>query len=76
MLCQCVVQREDDLQENGIEKSVNDNREYHSFQLDNGLKVVTITDPEVDKAAVSMCVGVGSLSDPKDIDGLAHFVEV
>lgn len=37
---------------------------------------MTITDPEVDKASVSMCVGVGSLSDPKDVDGLAHFVEV
>ena len=40
------------------------------------MKVVLITDTEVDKAAVSMNVGVGSLMDPEDVDGLAHFVEV
>lgn len=55
---------------------MSDNREYHSFCLENGMKVVLITDTEVDKAAVSMNVGVGSLIDPEDVDGLAHFVEV
>lgn len=27
------------------------------------------------QAAAALCVGVGSFSDPKDIPGLAHFLE-
>lgn len=40
------------------------------------MKVVLVTDREADKAVVSMNVGVGSLREPSDVDGLAHFVEV
>ena len=38
--------------------------------------MVLITAREVDKAVVSMNVGVGSLHNPSDVNGLAHFVEV
>ena len=38
--------------------------------------MVLITDREADKAVVSMNVGMGSLREPSDVDGLAHFVEV
>lgn len=32
-------------------------------------------DAETDKAAAAMAVRVGSLSDPEDMQGLAHFLE-
>ena len=43
-----------DAKENGIEKSVGDSRSYDHFELANGLQVVTITDPEADKAVACM----------------------
>ncbi len=59
----------------GIEKSPNDTREYRQLQLDNGLKVTLIHDPDTDVAAASMDVAVGAGSDPSDRSGLAHFLE-
>ncbi|ORY54263.1 Metalloenzyme, LuxS/M16 peptidase-like protein [Leucosporidium creatinivorum] len=43
--------------------------------LSNGLTALLIEDPKTDKAAVAMSVGVGHLSDPDDLPGLAHFCE-
>ncbi|MGB2109895.1 MAG: insulinase family protein, partial [Marinobacter vinifirmus] len=45
------------------------------LELDNGLRVVLASDPAADKAAASMNVAVGSGNDPKDREGLAHFLE-
>jgi secreted Zn-dependent insulinase-like peptidase len=56
-------------------KSENDERQYESFVLSNRLKVVVISDPDTDKAAAAMDVFVGSSRDPKDRQGLAHFLE-
>lgn len=58
-----------------IGQSPNDDREYRSLVLDNGLKVTLIHDPETDSAAASMDVAVGAGSDPADRAGLAHFLE-
>lgn len=58
-----------------ITKPKNDQRQYHYFTLKNGLKVLLIEDPSVEKTAVSLDVYVGSGSDPKDRAGLAHFLE-
>lgn len=58
-----------------IIKSPNDPRDYLAFELDNGLKVLVISDPETDKSAVSLDVSVGSGDDPKQRQGLAHFLE-
>ncbi|CAI5471466.1 unnamed protein product [Closterium sp. Yama58-4] len=52
-----------------------DQRQYEALELPNGLTVLLISDPETDKAAAAMDVGVGSLSDPDDAPGLAHFLE-
>ena len=60
---------------NGIIKSPTDSRDYLAFQLANQLQVLVISDPEADKAAASLSVSVGSGSDPKDREGLAHFLE-
>lgn len=58
-----------------VVKSPYDPRSYETMELDNGLKVVLISDPETDKAAASLDVYVGSGSDPKGREGLAHFLE-
>lgn len=58
-----------------IEKGQVDDREYHYFVLKNQLKVLLISDETADKAAASLDVNVGSSHDPKDREGLAHFLE-
>ncbi len=56
-------------------KSPNDTRDYRTFVLDNGMKVLLVSDPEADKAAASVDVNAGSNSDPANFAGLAHFLE-
>ena len=60
---------------NTIIQSPNDQREYRSLKLDNGLNVLLVSDSEADKAAASLAVNVGSGDDPKNRQGLAHFLE-
>ncbi|XP_048142037.1 insulin-degrading enzyme-like 1, peroxisomal isoform X2 [Rhodamnia argentea] len=58
-----------------IVKPRSDKREYRRIVLENSLEVLLIGDPETDKCAASMDVGVGHFSDPPGIEGLAHFLE-
>lgn len=58
-----------------IVKPRTDKREYKNVVLNNSLQVLLISDPETDKCAASMNVCVGSFSDPKGLEGLAHFLE-
>lgn len=58
-----------------IEKSQQDDRDYRIIRLDNGLEATLIHDATADKAAASLDVAVGHLSDPDDMPGLAHFCE-
>ena len=58
-----------------IAKSPNDRRSYRALVLENGLKVMLVSDPETDKAAAAMDVDAGSNSDPAGFEGLAHFLE-
>ena len=50
-------------------------RTYDLFVLPNKLEVITISDPETAVASAAMDVDLGSMSDPKDLPGLAHFIE-
>ncbi|KAI3412558.1 uncharacterized protein J3R85_017262 [Psidium guajava] len=59
----------------GIIKARNDNREYRRVVLENSLEALLVSDPDTDKCAASMDVGVGHFSDPPGIEGLAHFLE-
>lgn len=52
-----------------------DQREYETYELPNGLKVLLCSDPTSTSAAVGMNVHVGACSDPVEIPGLAHFCE-
>ncbi|KAA0196062.1 putative m16 family peptidase [Fasciolopsis buskii] len=56
-------------------KSPNDKRIYKVYRAENGLRILLISDPETDKAAACMAVNVGSLCDPRQLPGLAHFCE-
>jgi secreted Zn-dependent insulinase-like peptidase len=56
-------------------KSPNDANLYRYLQLDNGLRVLLVSDKSADKAAASLNVAVGSGDDPADREGLSHFLE-
>lgn len=43
--------------------------------LENGLKVLLISDPSVNISSAAMAIETGSLQDPDDVQGLAHFLE-
>ena len=58
-----------------VVKSPNDTREYRALALDNGMKVLLISDPTAEKAAAAVDINAGSNSDPQDFAGLAHFLE-
>ena len=57
-------------------KSEGDTRAYRVVTLSNGLVATLVQDTNTDKAAVAMDVGVGHFSDPEELPGLAHFLEV
>ena len=56
-------------------KSANDQWEYSLFHLKNGLRVLAISAPQTEKAAVALSVGVGYFQDPLEFPGVAHFCE-
>jgi secreted Zn-dependent insulinase-like peptidase len=58
-----------------IIKSLNDQRDYRYIQLENGLKVMLISDSSTEFSSASLDIFVGSGSDPLNRQGLAHFLE-
>ena len=52
-----------------------DTREYRGVLLNNGLRVMLISDNTTDKSAAALDVNVGSMYDPIKLQGLAHFLE-
>lgn len=60
---------------NQILKSTIDKRIYKSIQLKNKLICLLISDQETEKSAAALNVDVGTLEDPIDRQGLAHFCE-
>ncbi|MDA7726351.1 insulinase family protein [Pseudomonadales bacterium] len=57
------------------DKAATDQSEYRMLTLDNGLKVVLLSDPDLNKSSASLVAWVGSYNDPEDRAGLAHFLE-
>ena len=49
--------------------------EYRKIILENDLKIILVSDEKYNKSSASMNVMVGSLSDPEEYQGLAHFLE-
>ncbi|XP_034755125.1 insulin-degrading enzyme isoform X2 [Etheostoma cragini] len=58
-----------------IIRSPEDKRVYRGLEFTNGLKAMLISDPTTDKSSAALDVHIGSLSDPGNISGLAHFCE-
>lgn len=58
-----------------IIKPQNDTRHYRGLELSNQLRVLLVSDPTTDKSAGSLTVKVGSLSDPFEVQGMAHMLE-
>jgi insulysin len=57
------------------EAAPNDQSSYRRFVLPNGMKVLLLSDPKLNVASASVAVGVGSLADPPQRQGLAHYLE-
>ena len=51
-----------------------DDRPSKAFTLDNGLKVLVVSDSDADRAGASLTVGVGAMADG-EYPGMAHFLE-
>ncbi|CAL8256778.1 unnamed protein product [Lota lota] len=58
-----------------IIRSPEDKRVYRGLEFTNGLRALLISDPTTDKSSAALDVQIGSLSDPSNISGLAHFCE-
>jgi secreted Zn-dependent insulinase-like peptidase len=58
-----------------IKKSDSDSWNYRGLELSNEMHVVLISHPNIDKAAAALDVSIGSLADPRDVPGIAHFLE-
>ena len=53
----------------------NETRIFETLVLDNGIKTVFVEDKLLERTIISVAVKVGSLANPKDYQGLAHFLE-
>jgi len=60
---------------NYIYKHKKDHFNYGYLELSNKLKVVFIEDPDAKMSGAHMCVGTGIVCDPKDAQGISHFLE-
>eukprot|EP01061_Rhynchopus_euleeides_P036716 TRINITY_DN619_c0_g1_i1.p1 TRINITY_DN619_c0_g1~~TRINITY_DN619_c0_g1_i1.p1 ORF type:complete len:1059 (+),score=338.50 TRINITY_DN619_c0_g1_i1:103-3279(+) len=54
---------------------VQSGRSYKHATLKNGLQVLVISDPNTSRGAASMDCKVGSINNPEEVPGLAHFCE-
>ena len=58
-----------------MRKSEHDHRKFRFVYLENKMKVLLVSDDETKKSAATLYVRSGSLNDPPEINGIAHFCE-
>ncbi|WNC69575.1 insulinase family protein [Thalassotalea nanhaiensis] len=58
-----------------MKQSPNDPKQYKPITLANGLRVLLIENNESNRSAAALAVNAGHFDDPKDRQGLAHFLE-
>ena len=58
-----------------IRKSFLDTRSYRYIRLQNKIKVLLVQDQASTTSAAACYVRSGSLNDPPDVNGIAHFCE-
>ncbi|MCO6551860.1 MAG: pitrilysin [Gilliamella sp.] len=58
-----------------VQQSERDKRQYEVIELANKMRVLLVSDPNAVISLASLALPVGSLQDPKDQQGLAHYTE-
>ncbi len=58
-----------------IRKSEKDPRQYQAIKLDNGLTVLLVSDPQATRSLSALTIPIGSLDNPRNQQGLAHYLE-
>lgn len=58
-----------------IHKSEHDLRKYQAIKLPNGMTVLLVSDAQAPKSLAALALPVGSLEDPNNQLGLAHYLE-
>lgn len=58
-----------------IHKSPTDKAIYQAIRLNNGMEVLLISDDKANKSLFSVGLPIGSMEDPKEQQGLAHYLE-
>lgn len=53
----------------------NETRIFNTEILKNGIKTVCVYDKDTDKTNITVSINIGSYSNPKEFQGLAHFLE-
>jgi len=61
--------------EENIVKAKIDRRQYKGIELGNGIKALLISDPDSSVSSAAVGVKVGTMEDPEEMLGLAHFCE-
>ena len=52
-----------------------DAAEFRRFVLDNGMRVLLVSDPKFNKSSAGLVVETGAIDDPAETEGLTHFLE-
>jgi len=58
-----------------VNKSESDPKTYRSYVMTNGMRALLVSDPDATKSYASVSVNAGSLLEPENLPGLAHFLE-
>ena len=56
-------------------KAPTDQAQFRRFVLENGMKVLLVSDPKFNKSGAALVLPVGAMDDPADREGMAHFLE-
>lgn len=56
-------------------KAATDTAEFRHLVLENGLRVLLVSDAKFNKSGAALAVSVGQIDDPADREGMAHFLE-
>ncbi|CDJ26859.1 insulysin, putative [Eimeria mitis] len=60
---------------NDVLKPEADYRDFRHYQLSNGMHAIAVHHPRSNEAGFAVAANTGSLYDPEDVPGLAHFLE-
>ena len=52
-----------------------DTATFRRFTLDNGMRVLLVSDPKFNKSGAALVVNTGQIDDPRETEGIAHFLE-